>query len=108
MNMRETAKTILPVIEKSAPLLASLIGGPTGGAVAWVVSMLAQQFDAEHGDLPGLINNMQSDPDMETKLKDLQDKHLTTISDLMQSFKSPSRIEVRFIASWDREKAVNE
>jgi hypothetical protein len=58
----------MPIIERVSPALATVIGGPGGAALGYVLPLLAHAFGTHPTDIKGLIAAMANDPDVETKI----------------------------------------
>jgi len=60
---------LLPVVERVAPLLGSLLGSPLAGAA---VALIAQKFNIDPSNLEEVRNLLTANPDAETKLKEIE------------------------------------
>ncbi len=59
---------IANVVKDVAPLLGTALGGPIGGIAA---SLVASAFGGSSSDLDGLLSKIQTDPDAQVKLRQI-------------------------------------
>ncbi len=67
--IKEILSEAWPVIEKVAPVVAQALAGPLAGSAITALGLLAKKFDAN--DIVKLISNINSDPDAEAKLQEI-------------------------------------
>jgi len=70
--LKEIFKDVLPIIEKAAPTIGGIIGGPAGVATSFVITLLAKAFDAHPHDAKHVAECIMCDPSAEIKLKQLE------------------------------------
>lgn len=101
MNLKDIVSSALPVIEKSAPVLASTIGSPLAGiGTSFAVSLLAHAFNIEPDKLTDLSNAITNDPQACDKLCELE-KNFKHIFKHMPAM--PSMAEVNIKLTWDKQ-----
>lgn len=107
MSLSEIQKSILPLIEKSAPVIASAIGGPIGSAAGWAIALLAHAFNSDPTDISGLAEKMTSDTDLQSKLADLDSKHGDWLANVFSDIASnpkirmPASAEINLKLNWN-------
>jgi hypothetical protein len=95
-TFKEIFKDVLPIIEKAAPSIGAIIGGPAGIATTFIINMLAKTFDAKPDDVKHIADCIMCDPSAELKLKQLEQYNqdlLATIKKEKEDNK-PSNIEI--------------
>lgn len=73
--LQELLKDVFPLIQKSAPTIASALGSPALGIPAmWALSLIGNKFgiDVQHTDPQELVKVMTSDPQCTDKLCQLE------------------------------------
>lgn len=68
---------ILPIVAKSAPILASVLGSPIAGIA---LSLIASAFGVKSDDVSKLSDVLKSDPDTAFKLKQLELQHAEALA----------------------------
>lgn len=68
---------VLPILRQFSPVLGAIIGGVPGIAASSALSLLNKAFvpGSNTSNIPGLVAAISSDPDVETKLTDLENTH---------------------------------
>lgn len=92
----EKLKDVLPIIEKTAPLIAGAIAGPQAEAI---VCLLAKAFDVTPEEPESLSQKMLNDDDLENKLKTVESDNHETIKTLCEH-PHPSRLSITM--EWDK------
>lgn len=102
MSETEIKKSILPLIEKSAPLIATALGGPIGSAVGWAVGLLAHAFNSDPTDIKSLADAMQNDENLHDKLCDLESKNCDWLQKILSDIKikMPVSAEITLKIQW--------
>ena len=76
MNFRELLSDAMPIIEKFAPIVATKINLPLGSSLM-LLGLVYTAFDAPskdgNFDFAQLSKNIVNDPDVDSKLKQLED-----------------------------------
>lgn len=67
---------LFPLVNKSAPLLAGVLGSPLAGVA---VSLIANAFGANTQDIRTLVETINNDPDCDAKLKQAELTHAETL-----------------------------
>jgi len=101
MNFKDILSAVLPVIEKSAPAVASAIGSPIAGiGMNFAMSLLSNVFDVKPTDVHTLPDIMSNDPDVHDKLSQVEEqfKHYFVNSPQM-----PSVAEINVKLVWDKQ-----
>lgn len=99
MDIKEVIyKDLIPVVVKTAPVLAGIIGGPVGSAA---VSLIAAMFGTEAKDIPALIDKISTDPQSEEKLKQIETVQIASIPALIFSH-LPLEAKINFNLEWKR------
>jgi hypothetical protein len=91
-------KDILPLIQYSAPIIASALGSPIAGTA---ISLIAKAFDGDSSDVPGLVSKVLGDSNASDKLKELDTLHGDWISSLLGKIRYPSEIEFNLKVKWE-------
>lgn len=73
---------ILPIVAKSAPILASALGSPVAGLA---ISVIANAFGVKSDDVSKLSDVLKSDPDTAFKLKQLELQHAEALANIAAS-----------------------
>jgi len=94
-GVKSALMDILPLIEKSAPAIASAIGTPSTGVV---VSLLCDLFGANKNDLTDLVNKVISDPSADKKLVSVQDTFFNNVKGWLSS--KPSKAVISLCLEW--------
>lgn len=78
-------KSVGSFIAKSAPVLGTALGGPIGGAMVGVVSLLAKTFGVTDEEVTPeqLIKAIELDPEAALKLKQFEMSHKTELERLV-------------------------
>jgi len=75
MNLKDLLNDAMPIIEKSTPLVAQVLGQPTGIALL-ILSAIYESFGAPTNngnfDFDQLSKNILNDPNADKKLKEVQ------------------------------------
>lgn len=75
-NAKEILKDALPLIEKFAPSIAAIIGGPTAEAVAnFIIHMFLQNFNVNSSNVGDLSTAIINHPQVEEKLATIENEH---------------------------------
>ena len=90
-------KDIIPIIENSAPMIASALGSPMSGVI---IKMLCDAFGASPHDLPALISKIQSSDDAPAIFKSLESANSNWISGLL-NFQRPNKITISIALDWN-------
>jgi len=98
--IKEGLKDAIPLIEKFAPAIASLIGGVPGIAASSALSLLNSAFNSNSSDLPGLATKILSDPNVESKLQELNNTHGTWLT-YVENLKKLKKAEININLEWD-------
>lgn len=70
-------KSLLPVIEKAAPVLANIIGGPAASVGA---SLIASIFGGDPKSPEDLLKRITVDPEAQYKLAQLENQHIEALT----------------------------
>lgn len=100
MNVKELFKDAMPVIEKSAPVLGGMLGGPIGLVMGNVIPLLANAFETHPANLQDLVQAIIKDPHAEAKLKSVQDVHADWLSSLMDNVNALESAEISIKLKW--------
>lgn len=71
--------TLISLVSKAAPLLATALGGPAAGAA---VSMISSAFGVDTKDTQQLIDKIRLDPASQLKLAEIQATHVVQLQQL--------------------------
>ncbi len=102
MNFPEFLHDVLPVIQKFAPAIGGIIGGPVGAATGYALPMLAATFDSNPSDLRGLAEKIANAPDAQKRLSKIETNHLNMIDFLQDHDKNMTNFEMSIKISWDK------
>ncbi len=90
MDLLELGKLVV----KAAPLLGSVLAGPSGGVVG---ALIAQVFGANPQDQNDIINKINADPDSALKLRQIELQHIETLHSIYSNDYAKS-VDDRFSA----------
>jgi hypothetical protein len=81
-KLNDLLHDILPVVEKAAPLVAGILGGPAGTAAEVLINLLAKYFGASSSSVKDIAECMQCDPEVHIKLAALEKEHADLLAKL--------------------------
>ncbi len=97
---KELFSDALPIIEKFAPSLGGVIGGPAGFAIGYIIPILAHAFGAHPNDIKQIIANIISDPDAASKLQAIEHEHADWLCAAVDSAGRLIGAEINVKLSW--------
>lgn len=107
MTFNEVLKTALPIIQKSAPFVASMLGSPAAGVgTSWAMSLLANAFGIKPAQIEDLSDTICNDPDAHNKLCNLEESFVHWFADNAKPTKPLSNAEVNIKLSWDNANTI--
>jgi len=100
MNLSPLFKNLLkdawPIIEKSAPVIASSLQIPYVGTAMAAINVLAKAFGVENFDIPALGKAIVDDPDCENKLCDIENNYGELLKNIITNhFPSEAEINIK-------------
>lgn len=101
MNLKELFNDALPVINKFAPTIGEIIGGPIGMATGYIVPILANAFETSPTNLKKLAETIISDPDSQKKLEMVESNHADWLTALTTTVTHLSSAEVNVKLEWN-------
>lgn len=78
-DVRNTFCDILPILHKAAPIIGTLFGGPISNVIVGLLGVLIEENPCCHDKLAKKLKN---DPDLYTKLANLEKTHAEYLSKL--------------------------
>jgi len=102
---KEILGDAFPVIEKAAPVLATILGSPASGVIAnAALKAVAKKFDIEDLVTDALPKAITTDPDAETKLSEVE----KSASDFFKEhgIPLPSHVELNLTVKADFNKVT--
>ena len=102
VNYAQIFREILPVLQKFAPTLAAIVGGPAGIATGFVIPLLANAFklDFKPGSLSGLVSSILSASDAPEKLNAIEKEHAPWLSAMMDETGKLAKAEISVKLEW--------
>ena len=97
MNFKDLLHDVLPVIEKTAPTIATALGSPAAGIA---VKVLCDSFGCSNNDIPNLISNIQQDSDANSKITNAEGDYLQKIAGLFAS-RFPLKASLTINLEWE-------
>jgi hypothetical protein len=106
MNYKELLSDALPIIERFAPTIATVIGGPFGFLSGSIIPILTSAFGVKTGDLKSLASNILNDPDAQNKLATLENNHGDLLSSILNSpsINNLANAEINIKLAWQQNK----
>ena len=100
---KELLGEAFPIIEKVAPLVASLVGSPIAGIASTVaISALGKAFGVSSSDVAQISQAITADPDgCSGKLANLESQFAEWFQNGATSLKMPSAVEVNVKMNWN-------
>ena len=72
--MKQILQDILPLIEKTAPVIAKALGlNALGSAAPWALYLISKAFGLNLSEVDRLPQAIEEDPDSEKKLQQIED-----------------------------------
>ena len=103
MNITPLFKNLLkeawPIIEKSAPAIASSLSIPYVGTAMAAINVLTKAFGIDNFDLPALSKAIVDDPDCEGKLCELENNYGEVLKNILSNH-FPSEAEINIKLKW--------
>ncbi len=93
-TIKDVLHEVMPVIEKSAPAIGRIIGGPVGLATTFAVSLLAHAFGTHPSDIQNLPTTILNDPTADIKLRELEKYNADLLATLKHDDKPPTNVEI--------------
>lgn len=97
MNFKDLLYDVLPVIEKTAPTIATALGSPAAGIA---IKVLCDSFGCSPNDIPNLIKNINEDSDSLTKINNAEGDYLQKIAGLFAS-RFPLKASMTINLEWE-------
>lgn len=91
-TIRELMVEALPIIEKSAPVLANFFHGRSEFIIGFIIPLLAKAFEVQPADVPGLVSSIANDPNAAAKLKAIEDQHTQPLSQLVDVIQTLNQV----------------
>lgn len=92
----EALKDVLPVIENSAPILASALGSPIAGVA---IKFLEESLGIKDASIDEVQNAITKDPDISTKLNSAQESLWTYLKSNI-NLTPPTKINFSVALEW--------
>lgn len=99
INLSEVLHEALPLVEKFAPTIGSILGGIPGLASGSALSLLSKAFDTNPSNIHKLGEAIVNDPDAADKLADLDNQHGTWLS-YIENIKNLAKAEINIKLEW--------
>jgi hypothetical protein len=96
----EGLKDALPIVERFAPTLASVLGGVPGLAATSALSLLGAAFGSDTSDFHKLATTILSDSNVQDKLQNLEKIHSAWLP-FSDNLKKLTKAEVHINLEWD-------
>jgi hypothetical protein len=104
MIYKEMLKSVWPLLEKSAPFVASLIGAPYASIPAMMaMHSLATRFGLDVENVSGLPDAMQADPDCADKLTSLESFFAKWLQGTNGQWQLPTTAEINIKLGWNNQ-----
>lgn len=100
MNVQAIFQEALPIIQKFAPSIGEIIGGPIGLSVGYIIPILASAFNVHPANLKQLVSTIVQDPDAESKLQHIEKEHGDWLCTILNSVSALSKAEVNVKLEW--------
>lgn len=100
ITLKSVFKDALPIIDKYAPTIGSVIGGVPGLALGLVVPILAKAFGSDAHNLSDIVANIVKDEAAPIKLQALEAEHCDWICSLTQSVNKLQSAEISIKLDW--------
>lgn len=98
---KEILGAAFPIIEKVAPLLASLLGSPYAGiGASMALSTIGKRFGLDENEIGKIQTTILSDPDKENKLIEVEN----FMSGLFKHVPLPTSFKFNLEVNWANEK----
>jgi hypothetical protein len=98
-------EAVMPMIEKSAPMIASAMGGPIAGIATTALILIKNAFGLPTEATPAdLLTAIQSHPDAETILAKLNATHGTWLAKVVSMVDNPTTAEINVKLTWNRQQ----
>jgi hypothetical protein len=99
---RNILDDVFPVIEKVAPVLATVLGSPVAGvATSLGLNLLADKFGVPHADMQNLQDAIKNDPQSESKLSEIDKSLIKFISNQVDNPKPMTKFSMHLDMEWD-------
>ena len=96
---KEMLKDVWPLLEKSAPMIASALGAPSIGLPAMIaINALGSKFNGNN-----ISDSMKNDPACEDKLCQLENVFSQFFKNPSQQLPLPNGIEVNVKINWEKD-----
>lgn len=104
MSFIEIFKNALPIIEHSAPMIASALMNPAGGLASGIVTLLGNVFGVESSDPQAIADAIVNHPQANDKLAALNQQHGAWLNKILTFLnQQPTSAEINIKLNWDKQ-----
>ena len=105
---KEILGEAFPIIEKVAPVIASVIGSPVAGAATMIgLNILGNAFDVDPGDIKKLSDVIVSNPHAPDRIASLESQFSEFLQNNISKIPLPAKINVNFTIEWQTSPPSN-